>query len=135
MTINTQQTFERQKLLSEIRKVRSKMIKSFGEGVYTNFLNKIRMSNKLTFFIETIKSLNQDFPIPVSFINSIHAMENSPFNGIVLPNKAPDLLVMVEEELEIVSTNIRNYLDVNPKFADLYNEMVAAYATHKPKLP
>lgn len=129
-----QRNLERKNLMAQMRKVKLKMIGLLGEGTYLNFITKVKTVNKLNSFIESVKALNQDFPVPPKFLNTMHAMENSPFNGVALPSKAPDLLALLEEELEIVRTNIRNYLDVNPKFAELYNEMVTAYTTHKPTL-
>lgn len=125
MLKSEQQINERKKLIAQISKCKIAMVELIGEGAYKNFRDKIRLVNNLNFFIMAIKALNKDLPVGVSLTSAIQEMEGGLFKDIELPSKAPALLVILEDELEEVKTNINNYLDVNPEFAKLHNEMIA----------
>lgn len=124
-------TKARNQVMAKISKCKIAMIELIGKGAYENFHNKIRLFNKLNSIVSDIKTLEQEDLVPISLLTDLTTLEIGIFNDKPKSRKVSEILKIVTEELEEVKDSIKNYLDVNPEFAVLHNEMIVLITTER----
>lgn len=121
----------RNQLIAKLSLTKIKMVELVGKDAYENFRSKIRLVNKLNLIIDDLKTMGHENSIPNNLVIDVDALELGIFGEDKKPKKVSELITILITELEEVKININNYLDVNPEFAKLHNEMIVLLVSER----